>query len=112
MWQNKRGTDWWQQAIGLCTVPYPAVCRDGDNPPVDIGLYDREANYVVKIGDAPEELRPTEPGGGPGAYIFIGNAGTESSCDVHNPHYDFNDTIIPMGSSYFARLIERQMPKR
>ena len=48
----------------------------------------------------------------PGAYIFIGNAGPEGGCDVHNQHYDFNDTIIPTGSSYFARLIERQMPKR
>jgi amidohydrolase len=48
----------------------------------------------------------------PGAYIFIGNAGPEGGCDVHNPHYDFNDQIIPLGSSYFARLIERQMPRR
>jgi amidohydrolase len=46
----------------------------------------------------------------PGAFIFIGNA-AESACDVHNPHYDFNDSIIPTGSSFFVRLVERQLKK-
>jgi len=44
----------------------------------------------------------------PGAFIFIGNA-SESACDVHNPHYDFNDEIIPTGASFFVRLVERQL---
>ena len=48
----------------------------------------------------------------PGAFIFIGNAGSDGGCDVHNPRYDFNDAIIPLGSSFFARLVERQLPKR
>jgi len=47
----------------------------------------------------------------PGAYLFIGHQ-SESSCDVHNPRYDFNDEIIPQGASFFARLIERQLPTR
>jgi amidohydrolase len=46
----------------------------------------------------------------PGAFIFIGNA-AESACDVHNPHYDFNDSIIPTGASFFVRLIERQLSR-
>lgn len=45
----------------------------------------------------------------PGAYIFIGN-GTgpgvgEGGCMVHNPHYDFNDDIIPLGVKYWTRLV-------
>jgi amidohydrolase len=48
----------------------------------------------------------------PGAFIFIGNAGTDGGCDVHNPNYDFNDAIIPLGASFFAKLIEGQLPKR
>ncbi|MFI4989203.1 MAG: M20 aminoacylase family protein [Alphaproteobacteria bacterium] len=48
----------------------------------------------------------------PGAFIFIGNGKAEGACDVHNPHYDFNDDIIPLGASFFARLIERNLPKR
>jgi hippurate hydrolase len=43
----------------------------------------------------------------PGAFIFIGNG---NSAGLHNPAYDFNDDIIPTGSSYFARLVETAMP--
>ncbi len=48
----------------------------------------------------------------PGAFIFIGNGKGEGACDVHNPHYDFNDDIIPLGASFFVRLIETILPKR
>lgn len=42
----------------------------------------------------------------PGAYIFMGN-GDSAMC--HHPAYDFNDDAIPMGSSFFATLIEQRM---
>jgi len=48
----------------------------------------------------------------PGAFIFLGNGDGEGSCDVHNPNYDFNDQILPIGASFFARLIEMNLPKR
>jgi len=47
----------------------------------------------------------------PGAYIFIGNGSGEGGCTLHNPHYDFNDAILPLGASYWARLVERSLPK-
>jgi amidohydrolase len=47
----------------------------------------------------------------PGAFIFLGNGEGEGSCDVHNPRYDFNDEILPVGASYFARLVEMTLPK-
>jgi len=31
---------------------------------------------------------------------------------VHNPGYDFNDDILALGASYYARLIERRLAKR
>jgi hippurate hydrolase len=43
----------------------------------------------------------------PGAFVFIGNGDTAS---LHNAAYDFNDEIIPIGCSYWARLIETAMP--
>lgn len=43
----------------------------------------------------------------PGAFIFIGNGDTAS---VHHPEYDFNDDIIPVGCSYWAKLVEELMP--
>ena len=42
----------------------------------------------------------------PGCYLFIGNGDGEGACMVHNPHYDFNDEILPVGATYFSRLVE------
>lgn len=43
----------------------------------------------------------------PGAFIFIGNGDTAG---VHHPAYDFDDSVIPYGCSYWARLAETAMP--
>ncbi|MFL5041490.1 MAG: M20 aminoacylase family protein [Xanthobacteraceae bacterium] len=43
----------------------------------------------------------------PGAFIFVGNG---DSAGLHNPAYDFNDDIIPVGASYWARLVETALP--
>jgi amidohydrolase len=43
----------------------------------------------------------------PGAFIFIGNG---DSAGLHHPAYDFNDDAIPVGASYWARLVETAMP--
>jgi len=42
----------------------------------------------------------------PGAYVFIGNGPGEGGCELHNPHYDFNDQLLPIGGSYWATLVE------
>ncbi|MEQ1660372.1 MAG: amidohydrolase, partial [Hylemonella sp.] len=50
----------------------------------------------------------------PGAYAFIGNGdGVHREmghgggpCTLHNPSYDFNDELIPLGASYWVRLAE------
>ena len=47
----------------------------------------------------------------PGAYIGIGNGDEPGACQVHNPGYDFNDTILPLGASLFARLAERKLAR-
>lgn len=43
----------------------------------------------------------------PGAFILLGTGDGEA---CHHPAYRFNDTVIPQGSSFWARLIERAMP--
>jgi hippurate hydrolase len=43
----------------------------------------------------------------PGAFIFVGNGDTAG---LHNPGYDFNDEIIPIGCSYWVRVVEAAMP--
>ena len=43
----------------------------------------------------------------PGAFIFVGNG---DSAGLHNPAYDFNDAVIPIGCSYWVRLVETALP--
>jgi len=46
----------------------------------------------------------------PGSYIWVGNGDVEGGCMLHNPGYDFNDEIIPIGVSYWAELVELALP--
>ena len=43
----------------------------------------------------------------PGAFIFVGNG---DSAGLHHPAYDFNDEAIPVGTSYWVRLVETALP--
>jgi len=51
----------------------------------------------------------------PGAYVFISNGdGTHREmghgagpCTLHNPSYDFNDDLIPLGGTYWVQLAQR-----
>jgi len=48
----------------------------------------------------------------PGAYCFIGNGEGDhreighggGPCTLHNPSYDFNDDLIPLGGTYWVQL--------
>jgi amidohydrolase len=45
----------------------------------------------------------------PGSYVWIGNG--ENREFLHHPNYDFNDEILPLGATYWARLVERILAK-
>ena len=42
----------------------------------------------------------------PGAFIFVGNGATAG---LHHQSYNFNDEVIPIGTSYWVRLVETAM---
>jgi amidohydrolase len=54
----------------------------------------------------------------PGCYAFIGNGDGShregghgmGPCMLHNPSYDFNDELIPLGGSYWVKLVQRFLP--
>jgi hippurate hydrolase len=48
----------------------------------------------------------------PGCYLWLGQGGGASSENVHHPQYDFNDSVLPIGASVLARLVEELQPKR
>ena len=51
----------------------------------------------------------------PGCYAFIANGDGDhraighggGPCMLHNPSYDFNDALLPLGATYWVRLAER-----
>ena len=45
----------------------------------------------------------------PGCYLLIGNGDGDHASPLHNPSYDFNDAVLPVGASFFARLVETQL---
>lgn len=45
----------------------------------------------------------------PGCYVWLGAGAGENNCMVHNPRYDFNDQILPVGASYWATLVESEL---
>jgi len=46
----------------------------------------------------------------PGAYVFLGQGGGPGGCFLHNPNFDFNDEVIPLGAGYMAALAEAALP--
>lgn len=87
-----------------------------------------EAHFCRTVMQAlvgPEHVRAQEPTMGaedfaymlqakPGAYVFIANGLGDhralghgaGPCMLHNPSYDFNDDIIPLGVSYWVKLVQ------
>ena len=80
------------------------------------------------VGD--EGVVPQEPSMGaedfaymllekPGAYCFIANGDGDhraighggGPCTLHNPSYDFNDELIPLGATYWVRLAQRWLAR-
>ena len=47
----------------------------------------------------------------PGSYIWLGAQGGPAKGLLHNPRYDFNDEILPIGASYWAKLVETALPR-
>jgi hippurate hydrolase len=85
------------------------------NHPAAVSFAAAIAGQVAGVGNVATDAPPMLAGEDfaymleqrPGAYMFIGNG---DSAGLHNASYDFNDEIIPLGCSYWARLVETAMP--
>ena len=79
-----------------------------------------EAAAVAIVGDEHIERSPVPSMGSedfaymlrekPGSYVWVGNGAGEGGCMLHNPGYDFNDEIIPIGVTYWSTLVEQILP--
>ncbi len=45
----------------------------------------------------------------PGAFVWIGNGPGEGGRELHNPHYDFNDAILPAASRFLAGVAKASL---
>ncbi|MEO8411104.1 MAG: M20 aminoacylase family protein [Propionivibrio sp.] len=45
----------------------------------------------------------------PGCYVWLGNGADSGGRSLHNPHYDFEDGSLPLGVSYWVRLVENAL---
>lgn len=89
------------------------------NSPKETEIAAAIAADVVGESNVDRELQPTMGSedfafmlqAKPGCYVFIGNGTGDKAVGLHNPHYDFNDEILPLGASYWARLVERVLAK-
>lgn len=78
-----------------------------------------EAAAVAIVGDENIERSPVPSMGSedfaymlrekPGSYVWVGNGAGEGGCMLHNPGYDFNDEIIPIGVTYWSTLVEQTL---
>jgi len=86
---------------------------------------EREAAFAAQVGERVfgkanvfTDAEPTMGGedfsfmlqARPGAYVFLGQGGGPNNCFLHNPAYDFNDDVIPLGAGYLAALVEASLP--
>jgi amidohydrolase len=45
----------------------------------------------------------------PGCYVWLGAGRGADTPNIHSPHYDFNDEVLPIGATYWVTLAEQQL---
>jgi len=93
---------------------YPATVNDAD------AARRAAAAAVALLGEAAVDRGPTPSMGSedfafmlrerPGCYVWLGNGPTDDGRVLHNPRYDFNDDVLAIGASWWATLVERELP--
>jgi hippurate hydrolase len=47
----------------------------------------------------------------PGCYVWLGAGHGPDTANIHSPQYDFNDAVLPIGTSYWVALAEQQLAR-
>ncbi|MEQ8817493.1 MAG: M20 aminoacylase family protein [Thalassobaculum sp.] len=47
----------------------------------------------------------------PGAFLWLGGGAPGKDYGLHHPMYDFNDEVLPVGASFWAKLVETQLAR-
>ncbi len=95
---------------------YPATV----NEEVSTGLAADAARAVVGEARVSHMAAPTMGGedfsfmlnAKDGAYLLLGSGKGPDDPNPHHPRYDFNDAVLPHGASWWATMVEKQLPRR
>ena len=47
----------------------------------------------------------------PGCFVNLGGMRENGNFELHNPRFDFNDEILPLGVAFFTRLVETRLSR-
>lgn len=90
---------------------YPATVNDADKVAFAVDVAREISGEEAVLDNTGKEMGAEDFSymleARPGAYLFLGQG---EGPGVHNPNYDFNDEISPIGASFFARLVEKAQP--
>lgn len=101
-------------------LEYRMGCPPTINTPAEATSADRAISSILGADAIVRDQKPVAGGEDfaemlavlPGAYIHVGSAKGADDPQLHHPAYDFNDEILPIGASYFAALVEDQLPAK
>lgn len=92
-------------------VGYPAMVNDAEKAGFAADVAREIAGEAAVIDNAGREMGAEDFSymlqSRPGAYLFLGQG---EGAGLHHPAYDFNDSVAPVGASFFARVVERAQP--
>ncbi len=93
---------------------YPATINDADAARRAAGA------AAAVLGESAVDRKPVPSMGSedfafmlharPGCYVWLGNGPTDDGRVLHNPRYDFNDDVLSIGASWWAALVEQELP--
>ncbi len=111
------------------TVKYERIYPATINSPAEFATAAAVADDLVGAANVVRDLEPSMGSEDfsfmlqvkPGAYLRLGqgeqmpdgdgaSVGGAGSRFLHNSCYDFNDSVLPLGSALFAGLVERSLP--
>ncbi|WP_431095094.1 M20 aminoacylase family protein [Polaromonas aquatica] len=111
------------------TVKYERIYPATINSPAEYALATGVAEQLVGVENVVRNLEPSMGSEDfsfmlrvkPGAYLRLGQGeqlpdgkggtvGGVGSRFLHNSCYDFNDSVLPLGSALFAGIVERSLP--
>jgi hippurate hydrolase len=92
---------------------YPATVNTEAAAALALDAAGRVAGIAERRTDLPPSMASEDfaymLGACPGAYAWIGADGAKPGRPLHNPGYDFNDDVLPLGAAYWVAVARQAL---